>query len=157
MTELYELKVPMVPGKHVDSPPLTANDRLHWRKKAELTALVRDSVAWRARNEGIGVREHVVVQLHYAPQDRRRRDASNLMPTQKAAVDGLVLAGVVPDDTAHWVTELMPVVHQPNGGARRMWLSVRPVSRSVAEEDRAEIKREVFLERTQDAASGGEG
>ena len=129
-SEVFELKVPLVNER----PALSANQRLHWRRKAELVAMVRDSVAWRAREAHIGAREHIVVRLHFAPQDKRRRDASNLMPTHKAAVDGLVVAGVVRDDTSRWVTELMPVLHAADGGARRMWLEVRSLPRMSAEE-----------------------
>lgn len=117
---VFDLKVPLVNEK----PPLSANQRLHWRAKADRTATVRESVAWRAKQAGVRPQMHVIVQLHYAPQDRRRRDPSNLMATQKAAVDGLVDAGVVPDDTPLFVTELMPVIHEPDGGAKRMWLRV---------------------------------
>lgn len=148
----FELKVPMVPGK-TDAPPLTANQRLHWRRKAALTAMVREAVAWHARD--IGQYPHVVVQLHFAPQDKRRRDPSNLVPTQKPAVDALVDAGVVPDDTPRYVTELMPVIHEPDGGVRRMWLSVRPTPGAVSETDRVAIAEDTRFERTADA-SGGE-
>lgn len=48
--------------------------------------------------------------MEYLPRDRRRRDPSNLMPTQKAVVDGLVDAGVVPDDCPPFVTEWMPTI-----------------------------------------------
>lgn len=147
--QVFELPVPLVNGR----PPLSANQRLHWRKKAGLVATVRDSVAWRAKQARIGGQEHIVVQLHFAPQDKRRRDASNLMPTHKAGVDGLVIAGVVPDDTARWVTELMPVLHEPNGGARRMWLEVRP---ALSPEVREWIAADSLAERALDAADRGE-
>lgn len=41
----------------------------------------------------------------YAP-DRRRRDADSLGPFIKAALDGLVKAGVWPDDHSDWVVEV---------------------------------------------------
>jgi crossover junction endodeoxyribonuclease RusA len=150
--DVFELKVPLVHER----PPLSANHRVHWRKKAELVAMVRDSVAWRAKQAHIGRQDHIVVALHFAPQDKRRRDASNLMPTQKAAVDGLVLAGVVEDDTARWVTELMPVLHEPDGGARRMWLQVLTAG-GVSAVDRAGIAVDVAHERAADAADRDEG
>jgi crossover junction endodeoxyribonuclease RusA len=149
--EVFELKVSLINEK----PPLSANQREHWTVKAGLTKRVREEVAWRARAAKIGRQDHVVVQLHYAPQDKRRRDASNLMATQKPGVDGLVDAGVVPDDTARWVTELMPVIHEPNGGAKRMWLAVqtRP---GLSAEDLAAIDEDTRFERTSDASQRGE-
>lgn len=42
--------------------------------------------------------------------DRRRRDPHNLTPTLKAIVDGLVDAGLWPDDTPEFVTTTEPVL-----------------------------------------------
>jgi crossover junction endodeoxyribonuclease RusA len=152
MTGDFELKVPLIPGKTGDAPPLTANQRLHWAEKNRRTQMVREHVAWRAREAKVGAQEHVVVQLHFVPPDRRHRDPANLTATQKPAVDGLVDAGVVPDDTPRYVTELMPVIHEPSYGVTRMWLVVRPVS--VSAEDRAAIAEDTRFDRTQDAAGG---
>lgn len=115
----FEIDIPMVGNR----PPLNANQRLHWRQRAQRVALIRDAVTLLARNAHIPTGRHLVVQLHFQPGDNRRRDASNLVPTQKPAVDGLVRAGIVPDDTAEWVTEHMPKLH-PGKGQRRLWLTV---------------------------------
>jgi len=50
------------------------------------------------------------VSIRFSVLDRRRRDPSNLMPTQKAIIDELVRCGVWPDDNPEWVTEMMPTV-----------------------------------------------
>ena len=39
---------------------------------------------------------HLTARLTY--RDRRRRDDHNIMPTLKACVDGVVAAGLLPDD-----------------------------------------------------------
>ena len=124
----WELDIPLWQGK----PPLTANEvrRMHWRAERNRIQLVRDRVQWAAREAALGpigtTLERAVVRVHYQPSTNRRRDASNLMPTQKAAVDGLVRAGVVPDDCEPYVTELMPVIHPAVPGvAPRLWLEVR--------------------------------
>jgi crossover junction endodeoxyribonuclease RusA len=121
--EVYEIDIPMIQ----DLPPLNANQRLHWRQRSQRVALIRDTVTLLARNAHIPAANHIVVQLHFQPGDKRRRDASNLVPTQKPAVDGLVQAGIVPDDTAEWVTEHMPKLH-PGPGKRRLWLTVEVAS-----------------------------
>lgn len=96
------------------TPPLTANQRLHWAAKARTTADVRRTAMLLARAAKLPQGfEHVTIELHYTPRDRRRRDASNLMPTQKAVVDGLVDAGLVPDDTPEYVTETIPTIDSP--------------------------------------------
>jgi crossover junction endodeoxyribonuclease RusA len=104
--------------------PLSSNDRWHFRVKARHVAAIREGAGWAAKAAKIPPQEHITVRLHYAPGDSRRRDASNLMATQKPAVDALVDAGVVPDDTAKWVTELMPVIHE-GPGRRALWLEIR--------------------------------
>lgn len=117
---VFEVFIDLVKGK----PPLNANDRMHWRQKAALTKAVRETTAWRVKAEGCPPAAHLTVRLHYAPGDRRkRRDPANLCATSKPAIDGLVDAGLVPDDTPEWVTELMPVI-EPGPQPRRLWLEV---------------------------------
>lgn len=150
--EIVELPVPLVSGK----PPLTANDRLHHMVKARRTKRVREQVGWQARAAGIRPQDYIIVQLHYQPAVRRDRDPSNLMPTQKPAVDGLRDAGVVPDDTPEYVGELVPVIHDPKPGVEpRLWLAVSVgVPRPLSEEARQWIDEDSRFDRTQDAAGG---
>lgn len=152
--EVFELPVPLV----ADKPPLTANQRLHHMEKARRTKLVREHVAWRARQAGLKPQDYIVVQLHYQPADRRRRDPSNLVPTQKPSVDALVDAGVVRDDTPEYVSELMPVIHDPlPWSSPRMWLAVSVgIARPMSAEDRAAIAEDTRFDRTVDAASEGD-
>lgn len=120
-TVVYELDVPLLRGK----PPLTANQRLHWAQQHKRTKHVRHTVAWRAKSAAIPACAHITVRLHYHPADNRRRDASNLYPTSKAAIDGLRDAGVVPDDDGRYVTEINPIIEPPvRGQPRRLWLTV---------------------------------
>jgi len=106
------------------APPLTANQRNHWRKQAAIVKSTREAVAWAVcrrqfTSEPLPVlADHVVVELHYWPRDRRRRDADNLVPTLKAACDGLVDAKVVRDDTPDLMTKHMPQIHEPDGDPR---------------------------------------
>lgn len=65
------------------------------------------------------------VTLHYRPRDNRRRDADNLVPTLKALCDGLVDAGLVPDDTPNYMHKHMPVIHPAERGKQGiMWLEI---------------------------------
>lgn len=125
----WEIDVPLVVrARNGDWRPFTANDRPHWRKRADWTAEIRRDVYLSARALRIPPQQHIIVGLHYAPGDNRRRDAPNLTTTQKPAVDGLVDAGIVPDDTAAYVTELMPVIvpgTRAPSWPRRLWLVVQ--------------------------------
>lgn len=93
--------------------PLSLNNRRHWRAHARAVAAVREETTWRARAARIPALTRIAVELHYAPRDARRRDPLNLVATLKPVEDGLVDAGVVPDDTPEFVQPTMPVVDAP--------------------------------------------
>ena len=80
---------------------LTANDRLHWAARSRLTKQLRQW-GYLLGREGEGVArlglQHARVEIEFAYPDRRRRDRSNLAPTVKALMDGLIDAGLLPDD-----------------------------------------------------------
>ena len=114
-------------------PPISANDRHHWRRKAQIVADIRMEVrALCAVNDAIAANPlpinapHITVGLHYWPSDNRRRDADNLVvPLFKALVDGLVDARVVVDDDDSHVSRLMPVIHPGDGDPRlELWVEV---------------------------------
>jgi crossover junction endodeoxyribonuclease RusA len=67
----------------------------------------------------------VAVELHYAPRDRRRRDPFNLIATLKPVEDGLVDAGVIPDDTPAFSEPTVPVIDPPTGQPGRLYVVVR--------------------------------
>ena len=107
-------------------PPLSLNDRTHWRVKAkygkEIRAWVREWATYTV--PACSVAE---VEFHYTPRDRRRRDQDNLVPNLKHAIDGLVDAGVIPDDTpeyVRWTVHIDP----PDKADPRLWLLVREAS-----------------------------
>lgn len=122
---LWRIDVPMVAGDPRSPRPWTANERIHWRVRHDRTTTIRAVVAARAAALKIGAQEHITARLHYLPGDNRRRDEDNLTATSKPAFDGLVDAGLVPDDTAAWMTKLMPVIHE-GPGRRALWLEITP-------------------------------
>lgn len=120
-TVVYEIDVPLLKGK----PPLTANMRLHRMQEHQRTKHVRHTVAWHATSAAIPACAHITVRLHYHAGDNRKRDASNLYPTSKAAIDGIRDAGIVPDDDGRYVTEINPIIEPAeHGQPRRLWLTV---------------------------------
>lgn len=80
---------------------LTANDKMHWAARAKLTKQLRQW-GYLLGREGEGVARlgltHARVEVEFAYPDRRRRDRHNLAPTVKAVMDGLIDAGLLPDD-----------------------------------------------------------
>ena len=109
------------------SPPLNLNQRMHWAQKAKITKAIRDEVATKARplaDQFTG--QHIAIRLHWMPRDNRRRDPSNCIATQKPAIDGLVDAGIMPDDTPEYIAELMPKIHRREPGQpAACWLEIR--------------------------------
>lgn len=94
---------------------LNANQRMHWRAKAERTASLRSIGYLNARYARVaaerayeaGETSHTVFPYPHRVRavvtvlwpDRRRRDADNIRPTVKAVVDGIVAAGILADDS----------------------------------------------------------
>lgn len=80
---------------------ITANDKMHWAARSRLTKQLRQW-GYLLGREGQGVaRLHLTrarVEFEFAYPDRRRRDRHNLAPTVKALMDGLIDAGLLPDD-----------------------------------------------------------
>lgn len=92
---------------------LNLNDRLHWRTKASRTRAWRTAAnvaatAQLGRTAADRSRPPSLVRVTFPVTQNRRRDAANWHATTKPIVDGLVDAGVWPDDNDDWVIELNP-------------------------------------------------
>lgn len=100
---------------------LTANDKPHWARKAALTKQLRRWGYLLAR-EGQGVaRLHLTrarVEFEFAYPDRRRRDRHNLAPTVKALMDGLIDAGLLPDDADRYLDGPHTIIADRLAGTR---------------------------------------
>lgn len=110
-----------------DRPWLTANQRLHYMAKARITKKLRTIGEQQGRLFVFehGKQSHVHVWMEWVVTDARRRDSDNTVPTLKALCDGLVDAGVVPDDTPAYMTKHMPsiLIDKTRPG---VWLIVEP-------------------------------
>lgn len=109
-------------------PPLSLNDRLHWRTKARLVKTVRDTAHSLALTANLPPVEHATVTLHYQPRDKRLRDTANLHATLKPLTDGLVDAGVLLNgDSSEFVTERCEIHPPIKGQPGALWLTVEPI------------------------------
>src|SRR5271163_2475625 len=84
---------------------MNANDREHWSKRARVSSLIRTTARSQCKGIPKGLLKVKIRAIYYAP-DNRRRDVSNLFPSVKAAVDGMVDAGVIKDDNDKYVVAL---------------------------------------------------
>lgn len=82
------------------APPLRSNDRLNRYAKARVTKAIRYDAAWmtRIQHPGVCLDGPVTVTLVWTVTDRHRRDSDAAYPTLKACLDGIVDAGLLPDD-----------------------------------------------------------
>jgi crossover junction endodeoxyribonuclease RusA len=106
---------------------LNVHRRQHWStKRADIRAW-RDATCWLAKAAGIPPCGRITVLLLYTPPDNRRRDPLNLVAALKPCEDGLVDAGVIPDDSGRYHTSVMPII-TPKGPMRtkrnRVWLEI---------------------------------
>lgn len=78
---------------------LNANDRLHRMVAAKRAKVIREAAKVAARGH-CGPFAKVRLRVVYRAPDNRRRDSNtgNLHPSIKAAIDGVVDAGVMTDD-----------------------------------------------------------
>lgn len=92
---------------------LSMNKRRHRMEAARIAAEWRRAAGTYARQARRGRRGHLppcTVTVHLPVKANRRRDPHNFFPTVKPIVDGLVDAGLWPDDTPEWVTTTEPVL-----------------------------------------------
>ena len=82
------------------SDVLNLNDREHWRLKANKSKYIRQLAEQIARASRAPHLKRALLTVEIAFPDRKRRDPHNWMATVKPIVDGLVKAGVLPDDDA---------------------------------------------------------
>ncbi len=78
---------------------LSSNQRIHRMEAARRTADIRAIAKHAARNTA-PVATPVDVRIHVALPTARRFDPPNAWPAAKAAIDGIVDAGVLPDDSS---------------------------------------------------------
>ena len=90
------------------APLMNMNERLHWRETA------RRAKAWRhaAKTAATGhdPQPPCWITVELPVRGRIRRDPANWYPTVKHIVDGLVDAGLWPDDTPEHVTTTEPLL-----------------------------------------------
>ena len=112
----------------IEPPPcalINANDRLHYQAKAKLTKAWREAAAgaiWvNPRVKPLHESARVIVAVRFPTN--HRRDVGNYYPTAKAILDGLVDAGVLPDDNDQHVTGPDMRRDRPNGPLRvTVWI-----------------------------------
>ena len=108
---------------------ISANKRYHPMAKAKLTKAWRLATALAARNIG-PLQPPVHIVAHIWKPRNGRYDPNNLADTSKACVDGLVDAGVLPDDS---FKEVIGPDHRHGGkGPATLILTIHPLPQNPA-------------------------
>ncbi|UFU03453.1 hypothetical protein LQF12_02245 [Ruania suaedae] len=79
---------------------LSSNDRRHRHDVARRTHCVRRYAAIEAANSGLTLPPQVHIGIFVGYPTRRKADPPNAWPTAKAAIDGIVDAGLLADDNS---------------------------------------------------------
>src|SRR5690242_9875502 len=94
----------------IEFPPgmelLSSNHRKHHLAAHEITRAIKDAAIVLARQAKIPQLQRVVFVAEFRPPPGRRRvvrEAHNLAPAVKAAIDGVTKAGVIRDDSDKYV------------------------------------------------------
>ena len=105
MTDEHRLSVP--------APLLTTNRERsgHWHTRADVVRQTRESAHWLAKAASLPKVDKVRVEFFPYQAKGRLADAGAHLPTAKAVLDGIVDAGVLPDDNPKHVLSL--VMHAP--------------------------------------------
>lgn len=112
------------------APLMNMNKRLHWREERRLARIWR-ATACIAAVESLGTpkqrrRGPSMVKITLPVRTNARRDPHNYFPTVKHIVDGLVDAGIWPDDNPEWVTTVEPRLERGTRGLVIVLLTPRP-------------------------------
>jgi crossover junction endodeoxyribonuclease RusA len=92
---------------------LSLNDRLHFAERYRRSEALKKAAWAVAIHRKVPRLERVSVVVEYQPRDRRERDADNISPSGKAALDGIVAAKVLADDSKTYVTGVRCTIGEP--------------------------------------------
>ena len=94
-----------IPGRLPDLNEIIETARNHWSKSAEQKKTYTDIVFWCAKKAHISKMQRVKVRVTWFEQNAQR-DPDNIHAGVKFIMDGLVLAGVIPNDTQRHVASI---------------------------------------------------
>lgn len=108
---------------------LTSNGRYHWADKARRTRGLRALGQWEGKRSQIPTLNRAHITAHITYRTGGRADPANAYPTIKALIDGLVDAGLLPDDDATRLLgpDMRREPGKPAPSTRIVRLHVRPL------------------------------
>ena len=115
------------------TPPLSLNRNLHHLVQHRIRTELKTAGFALAKQQRVPALGAILAELVYYPGNNRPQDPDNLAPNIKPLIDGLRLAGVIPDDNATHVLRtsqrIIPRRDDPWGaGTGRMHLVITDAS-----------------------------
>jgi Holliday junction resolvase RusA-like endonuclease len=92
----FSITIPRLPPAEC-SP----NSRVHWREKGKAVAIAKDEAiaAVKAQEWSGPPVQSALIQVSWGVKDKRKRDTDNFVARTKPFMDGIVIAGVIADDS----------------------------------------------------------
>ena len=120
-------EAPRASGDTIDDLPPSPNRRMHWACRRRLVKPLADAVAWQARAVAIGLPErkplehaHVIAKLTFSQPPLR--DFDNATASLKECINGLVVGGLLVDDSpAHLTLGVVQVLGPHKGLTLEIW------------------------------------
>jgi len=107
---IIKVEIPLLPG-----PGLNPNYHGHWRKRYHDSKILKRSAYYctKAANPEDITLDPATVQVTFKVRDWRfARDADNAIASVKSAIDGCVMAGLLPDDKTENLQYRLPVMFE---------------------------------------------
>ena len=89
----------------------TRENRAYWRAGKEMKERYTNLVAWEAKGQRLPIWHKPVKILFNWYEEDSRRDLDNIFSAKKFILDGLVMAGVIPDDSQKYVRRLRDEIY----------------------------------------------
>jgi Holliday junction resolvase RusA-like endonuclease len=104
-------------GRLAGSNEIKYADRSHWSKGAKLRKADLDTCLWSLRMANLGQNDRFMgaVSVSFTWfEPNAKRDPDNIIGGQKAALDSLVTAGILFNDTRRWIRGLSHIFPDPD-------------------------------------------
>ena len=112
-----------IPGQLPTLNAVLAATKRHWSAYATVKKAETNKVQWIARGELAPATHPVHLIFNWTTKDRRM-DLDNVSHGQKYVIDGLVHAGILPDDSRKTVISILHKFTPPDANAPRVEIEI---------------------------------
>jgi len=126
-----------IPGELPNLNAALAGAKRHWSSYAQIKKQQTNKVAWIARGQLVPVTPPVDLVFSWVTK-HRRVDPDNISHGSKYAIDGLVTAGILPDDGRRTIRSLTHLFPDPNPKAPRLTISLIEIGESDGDDEEME-------------------